>query len=96
MKQLTNLRRKSTLLLFTLVALFAGGVSPAWGQVTEQFTNSDNSWPEGWSISDAATSSDYYVEYDASNDYQYPSGRRGVYGGVSSGKTEYSTHATLS
>ena len=31
MKQLTNLRRKSTLLLFTLVALFAGGVSPAWG-----------------------------------------------------------------
>jgi hypothetical protein len=46
MKQLTNLRRKSTLLLFTLVALFAGGVSPAWG---DELT-----------ICDGAGSSTYY------------------------------------
>ena len=43
MKQLTNLRRKSTLLLLTLVALFAGGVSPAWGDELTIYSDADYS-----------------------------------------------------
>ena len=88
MKNYSNLTRRSRLLLLMLFALLAGGVSPAWAdEVTEQFTTND--WPDGWSMSASATSSDYYIEYDASNDYSYPSGRRGVYGQVSSGTTKY-------
>ena len=73
--------------LVMLLAMFAGGVSPAWAQTTENFSTAP-SWPDGWSISDAATSSDYYPESDASNDYSY-TGKKGLYGQVSSGTTKY-------
>lgn len=36
-KDYLNLRAKSKLLLLALLALFAGGMSPAWAQVTESF-----------------------------------------------------------
>ena len=94
MKDYFNLRKstgwhRACPYIFALFALLAGGVSPAWADdsITEQFSTSD--WPEGWSISTNSSSSDYYVEYDASNDYSYPSGRRGVYGQVASGKDKY-------
>lgn len=86
MKDFFNLR-KSKLLLLTLLAFFVGGVSPAWAQVTEEF--SSDGWSDGWSLSAEATESDYYIEYDSSNDYSYPTGRTGVYGQVSSGTTKY-------
>ena len=75
MKDYFNLR-KSKLLLFALLATFAGGVSPAWAQTTEEF--STENWPEEWSLSTEATEADYYIEYDSSNDFFYPTGRRGV------------------
>ena len=86
MKDYFNLR-KSKLLLFALLATFAGGVSPAWAQTTEEF--STENWPEEWSLSTEATEADYYIEYDSSNDFFYPTGRRGVYGEVGSGTTKY-------
>ena len=70
----------------TLFAMIAGA-RPLWAQTTEEFTSND--WPDEWSLSAEATESDYYIEYDSSNDYSYPSGRRGVYGQVGSGTTKY-------
>ena len=86
MKDYFNLR-KSKLLLLTLLACWAGGVSPAWAQTTEEFTTAE--WPDEWSLSAEATETDYYIEYDSSNDYSYPTGRRGVCGEVNSGTTKY-------
>ena len=44
-KDLFNLRLKSKLLLFSLFALLAGGVSPAWAEAyTETFTSGTNGW----------------------------------------------------
>lgn len=83
------LLKRSLLVLLTLFVALAGGGSSAWAQTTEQFTSTANEWPADWSLGGEATVTDYYVEYDSSNDYSYPSGRRGVYGQVSSGTTKY-------
>ena len=76
MKQLTNLRRKSTLLLFTLVALFAGGVSPAWGDtLTETFdavtVSSRYLLSNGWVM---VHNGGNYQGFGGSYDYQIKSG----------------------
>lgn len=51
MKNYFNLRKKSKLLLLTLLAVFVGGVSPAWAQVTETFESVTLVEPDSWSRS---------------------------------------------
>ncbi|MBR1547337.1 MAG: choice-of-anchor D domain-containing protein [Prevotella sp.] len=79
--------RKSRWLLLTLLALLTGTGQAVADTIKEEFTTAD--WPAGWELGGKATASDYYIEYDSSNDYSYPTGRQGVYGGVASGTEKY-------
>jgi hypothetical protein len=74
--------RTLCMLLLTMAAMQASAATK-----TEKFTTA--AWPTGWELGGTATATDYQVEYDASNDYNYPTGRRGVYGQVASGTEKY-------
>ncbi|MBR0274377.1 MAG: choice-of-anchor D domain-containing protein [Bacteroidaceae bacterium] len=73
------------LILALIVSLAVA--TPTWAQdMTEEFSSDE--WPEGWSLSEEATASDYDLEYDTDL-YAAPAPKRGVYGQVANSTTKY-------